>query len=661
MGKRQNPPLSSAAAALRPTTHVSLDHTLKPTSFALGIALGSLATAKAGSAPWKFGLVGDTQWPYSREYDSLGGFRNPNGVAVDILRQIDRRFIEQGVEFVIAVGDLSDHSTDAAYHVRATWAQPLYDAGIGFFPVRGNHDDYAEPPNAAEFVRVFPQTRDGLQNRTPSDAFDWTDSATLHPAFADTGHRAFAVGTGFSSPRPSLRGLTYAFAYDNATFVLLDQYRTPDPSEANTIPSQIPWMDSVLRARPAGTHAFVLGHKGIVTEYHADNLFGSSPAADSAGTNAFLRSLSARGVHWYIGGHDHIQNRSLITATNDTAVRVEGIILGTASYKSYLPASRSLDSIYDLPAFGRLRQRQLAQDLSRIGYMIVTVDGPRATAEYWAAPVFDDGADMVSVPDLSDKWTLRETSGYSLDGRQFLVPQQGAYDIVRDSGFGTRLRILGGTNADRTRDHSGRAFWQQVSVGWSETPGLSSATATLWGMRLQMGSDRTSPFALSLSYDRSKLDPGDLLQGRGVLLRRAGGAWRNAVASNTDGTPAFALRPWSKDDPLGTYGIDTAAGTAWAVIHHVGDFAIGIDTAIPPSPRPERDRMRFSDRSLLLPQAWSDAEVRIHSLDGTVRNLSAAGRRRDLGDLPPGLYVAKASLPGYVPLVSRFLLPATGW
>ncbi|MEK7392291.1 MAG: metallophosphoesterase [Fibrobacterota bacterium] len=613
-------------------------------SHAIWLVLVSLLSDEAGAKSWKFGLIGDTQWPYNPYYDSLGGFRNPNGVAVDILRQIDKEFIAHGVKFVIAVGDLSDFSTNEAYHTRATWAQPLYDAGIGFFPLRGNHDDVTEPTNASEFVRVFPQTRDGEMNRTPLDAFDWTDSATLHPTFTTTDRQTFPVGSKFSSPRPSLTGLSYAFSYDNATFVLLDQFRTTDPLETNTIVSQIPWIDSALRNRPRPSHAFVLGHKGIVTENHADNLFGGSPAVDSAGTNKFLRSLAGNEVRWYIGGHDHLHNRSLITATNDTAVRVQGIILPSASYKSYAPYYPSIDSLYDLPAFGRTRQIQLSQDLYRLGFTIVTIDGPLVTAEYWATPVMENGQPLDSIPDLTGQWSLRETYGYSTNGRQFLVAQGGSYAVVHDTGFGTSLRILGGTNTDRTTDHTDRHFRQEVSIGWKDVPEMSSASATIWGMRLAQGSEQTPPFALSLSYDKSKTDPRDLLAGHCVLLRSHEGAWRNAVVANTAGSPLFVLRPWVSSDPLGTYGIDTTTGTAWAVVNRAGTFAVGRDPVLPP--RRDRVTPRFSHRTILFPTHWNGqgVTVRVRSTDGRLAiTRHTADRSLDLGEVGRGIFAVQAA------------------
>ena len=81
--------------------------------------------------------MADTQWTTA---DPAG--QNPTTVAVSIIDQLNPQFIQAGVKFVIQVGDLADTGNDADETVRAQAAQPLYDAGIGFFPMRGNHETY---------------------------------------------------------------------------------------------------------------------------------------------------------------------------------------------------------------------------------------------------------------------------------------------------------------------------------------------------------------------------------------------------------------------------------------------------------------------------------------------------------------------------------------
>jgi len=91
----------------------------------------------ASAAPWKFGVMSDTQWTPT---DLANPPQNPNGVAVSIINQVNQQFIMHGVKFVIQVGDLTENGDDPDIATRAQAAQQLYLAGIGFFPMRGNHE-----------------------------------------------------------------------------------------------------------------------------------------------------------------------------------------------------------------------------------------------------------------------------------------------------------------------------------------------------------------------------------------------------------------------------------------------------------------------------------------------------------------------------------------
>ena len=82
-------------------------------------------TGIAKSEPWKFGLIADTQWPSAAGTDSLSGFKNPNSVAVDIINQVNKEFIDKGVKLVIAVGDTTDNGSNLALDTRATYVQAL--------------------------------------------------------------------------------------------------------------------------------------------------------------------------------------------------------------------------------------------------------------------------------------------------------------------------------------------------------------------------------------------------------------------------------------------------------------------------------------------------------------------------------------------------------
>jgi hypothetical protein len=95
----------------------------------------SAAARTAAVKPWSFGIEADTQWTVADDG------KNPNTCSIDIARQLDKQFVNKGVKFVVEVGDLCDDGSVAGEDTRAVFAQELYKAGIGFYPLSGNHDD----------------------------------------------------------------------------------------------------------------------------------------------------------------------------------------------------------------------------------------------------------------------------------------------------------------------------------------------------------------------------------------------------------------------------------------------------------------------------------------------------------------------------------------
>jgi len=85
----------------------------------------------------------------------------------------------------------------------------------------------------------------------------------------------------------------------------------------------------------------------------------------------------------------------------------------------------------------------------------------------------------------------------------------------------------------------------------------------------------TDTYTLSISYNKKKFRPTQLVTGR-VAIAACGEdqLWKNATAFNTGGTQKFILGPWKDTYALGTYGIDTASGTVWAVLNHESDFVV---------------------------------------------------------------------------------------
>jgi hypothetical protein len=487
--------------------------------------------------PFKFAVVADSQW------GGAGDTNNPNTVAVGIIDQINRELIRLGVELVVQVGDLTDDGSEAALRTRAGAAQALYDAGIGFFPLRGNHE--SSQAAALAFQALFPQTRGAGQ----------TSGAAR-----------------FSSPSAALAGLSYAFTYENARFVLLDQYTRADGSSApggDNIADQQAWIDAALEAKPRNGHAFVFGHAPLIGQSHADVLFGASPAADPESQNAFFASLSKSGVRYYFGGHDHLHNRAVVTSP-DGACAVQDIIAASTSYKFYVP----MIPAHDVRSNGPPREIPLSQELRTLGFYVVAVDGPRVTADFYSAPI-GCGGDSYLTRTPALELTKRETFGYSLNGREFLVRQGEAYTAIEDRHSGTTARILGGVNTSSGMDAAGRPFAQWVTTGWApRTSKTASDILILRGMESGLGGPRSPTYAISLTYDHRDVPPHALKRGRfGLAAADADGNWIPAVHLNFGGASRFVHGAWNASFPLGTYGVDPSTRTVWAVVNHVADFA----------------------------------------------------------------------------------------
>ena len=115
-----------------------------------------LAATSASAESWKFGVLSDTQWT------SANDGKSPESIPASMIQQIDQAFIAKGVKLVISVGDVVDTPTPATLETRALYSQDLYNTGIAFYPLRGNHEsemknsgsDFAYLPTLKSFVRL---------------------------------------------------------------------------------------------------------------------------------------------------------------------------------------------------------------------------------------------------------------------------------------------------------------------------------------------------------------------------------------------------------------------------------------------------------------------------------------------------------------------------
>lgn len=433
---------------------------------ALGLVI---AAPSAIAASFSFGIMADTQWMASSTTVTGG----ENTVATGIIDSLNQQFIGKKVDFVVQVGDLTDNGSTAAMQTRANSAQALYDAGIGFMPLRGNHE--SSKTAAVQFQGLYQQTQ-------------------------GTGANALAGASNFSSPT-GMAGLSYSFDYKNTRFVMLDQFTQPNGTSQSTLnQTQVNWVSSTLSSKPASSNAFVFSHKGLITENHADTLFGSNPSSGAALQNQFIKSLSDNGVKYLINGHDHMDNRAIVTSPDGTS-KVQNITAASDSYKFYTPVNPSNDAKYDNPT----RETQISQQLFNIGYYIVNVDGPKVTVDYYASPNGCNGdCDLKATPNLN--FSKQETFGYSLNGKSFAVQAGASFAGIKDqSAGGTQFEILQGINgADVVNAYDSRKTIADVNTGWTakEEIGngdLRSDELSLWGVT-DLSNTSSNRIRVAVSY-----------------------------------------------------------------------------------------------------------------------------------------------------------------
>lgn len=196
---------------------------------------------------WRFAVVGDTHVSANS----------------DTVAEMIPYFLQDDIDLILLCGDIVEGGKnttgpelEAELLMWKAIFMPLYDKGIGVYPIRGNHEDDANN-NIAVWNRVFSDEMALPQNGPAGEV-----------------------------------NLTYSFTHKNALFIGLDTY--VDIHKINQ-----PWLDQQLASNEA-PHIFTFGHEAAFKVFHSDCL-GEFPTE----RNAFWESLSNAGAKTYFCGHDH--------------------------------------------------------------------------------------------------------------------------------------------------------------------------------------------------------------------------------------------------------------------------------------------------------------------------------------------------------------------
>ena len=269
-----------------------------------------------------------------------------------------------------------------------------------------------------------------------------------------------------------------------------------------------------------------MSHQPLMAESHQDTMFQGYTNANPAMQNAFFASLQNNNVKYFLAGHDHINQHSII-ASPDGLSSVHEIIGASDSSKFYTPKS-----LTDGNWFGqKARETSVAQELYTVGYYIFTVDGANVTVDFYSdnhGGWQSDGSYPLGAgrPDTNITpiftFAKKQTWGYSQNGTEVLVAQGASYPT-------TPLHLLRHHGAvPRRHEHQHRQGLHQPRA--SPCRGHRLGRRHLRHLQLHHvpvghgGRRRSSgdTIALSMSFDRSSVSDCHLGQRRLRLGHAAG-------------------------------------------------------------------------------------------------------------------------------------------
>jgi hypothetical protein len=266
-------------------------------------------------------------WTFLVYGDSRGSGTGDAEVNNAILSELARATVAENPAFVLVPGDLVNSGDEAAFQLWRNGNQtydnmrPVYQAGIGVYPVLGNHDT----SDIAAFQSVFGAD---LPDNGPSGETD----------------------------------RTYTVTSNNALILGLDEYATPHQVNQAWVDAQLATVDPNVTQ-----HVFAFGHEPAFKTLHSDCLDDDPQQRD-----AFWNSLAAAGGRAYFAGHDHFYDHAAIddgdgNPDND----VQQFIVATAGAPLYSAGAYDGENTSFTPTNVYHEQQY--------GYLAVTIDGEQVS------------------------------------------------------------------------------------------------------------------------------------------------------------------------------------------------------------------------------------------------------------------------------------------
>ena len=361
------------------------------------------------------GVVNASQterWNFIITCDSRGSILT--GVNDPILAEMVREILRWNADFVLFAGDLvfgAGVPPDRFETQLWNWVsvmRPLYNAGIGVYVCRGNHEqgdtwftDPNEPPNPLD-----------------NYALRWLN------VFGSDKHPELRLPD--NGPAKE-KYMSYAVVHKNALVVALDEYAGTWHHAVHSVNQQ--WLDSQLQAN-AKPHVFAFGHEEAFRTRHTDCLDAHPDLRD-----AFWRSLKAAGARVYTCGHDHYYDNARVDDGDDDPNNdVHQLIVATAGAPLY-----SWSPPYS-GCNGDFQVSQLYHD-ERWGYVLVEIDGLNVTTTWMER--------QNSTPSQSGVYKPKFVWRYQVLAGPVVLQPNGGEQVVAGRPYTVRWRVVEGTPVTR--------------------------------------------------------------------------------------------------------------------------------------------------------------------------------------------------------------------
>ncbi|MDR6223479.1 metallophosphoesterase family protein [Methanococcoides alaskense] len=295
------------------------------------------------------GVEEEETWTFAVFCDTRGDNNNTSGKTCTndfVVKAIAEAIVMDGCELVLVPGDMvngywmnGSTSYDKQFENWKTAIDPLYEAGIEVYTVRGNHE-YGNANN----YDVYP--------------YDLDHDPALENAYI----MAFSGDNPDNGPEGE-KDLTYSFTHKNAFFMGLDEYASPHSHRVDQ-----EWVDSQL-VNNSKSYVFVFGHEPAFKLNHKDCLETYPEDRDE-----FWNSIGNAGCQVYFCGHDHSYNRARIQ--DDFGNEIYQMVVGScgAPFKEWNISEYNESSRFKLKYHNQIDY----------GYTLVTVDSDTVKVEWKA-------------------------------------------------------------------------------------------------------------------------------------------------------------------------------------------------------------------------------------------------------------------------------------